>query len=301
MLLGQSGGRNSRRGKRMAGREIVKGARTAKPKFFLDTSVCIDVARGAISSSAWASLLAGATKNYQYCISPLTAYELIAGLATGADSHFDRNRQAVRILHAQGLGSYLKPLRTFMGKMLFGEPVETVAAPNIELWLEAVLRAKDRVALEGADLRLFHKGTWRTFGLKLKEINRQLRDIQEGYAERFRQFRSEKIPDLTPEVWARMVLDDLQQPVTDANRTIVLQSCDAAFRFDRVLFDYCKDANYDFAKHGAEIVDAEQLYYLCDATVLFVTEEKKLRKRVSDSPQSHRIMTVDEFVRHVMT
>jgi hypothetical protein len=269
----------------------------AKPKFFLDTSTCIDVGKGTIASSEWAWLFARATRKYQYCISPLTAYELIAGLATGADAHFDRNREAVRILHAQGRGSYLKPLRTFMARVLFGEPVETAAAPHIELWLEAVLRAKDRAALEG-NVRVPYKGQWRTFGLKLSEINRQLRDIQAGYAKRFRQFRSETIADLTPEIWAKMVLDGLEQPVTDANRKIVLESCDAAFRFDRGFFDYCKDPKYDFSKHGAEIVDAQQLYYLCDATVLFVTEEKKIRKRVSDSPQAHRIMTADEFGRH---
>jgi hypothetical protein len=268
-----------------------------KPKYFLDTSVCIGVSRGKIRADEWQRVSKEAQKQYRYWISPLTAYELVAGLATGEDKYYLQNRRAIEVLYASGQGRFLPQLREFMPKVLFGETavIPSAAKPDLDVWVRAVLRAPNRQTLESGSMRMQIKGKWRSFGLDLDDVNKQMRDIQKGYTSHFGTFRREKVPELTPQVWASMILTSLAKPETPDNERLVLERLDAAYRFDRVLFDFSVDPNYDFSKHGPEIVDAQQLYYLCDPEMFFVTSEKKLVNKLASSPQISQILTYEQF------
>jgi len=74
---------------------------------------------------------------------------------------------------------------------------------------------------------------------------------------------------------------------------LLLEGLDAAYGFQVHLWRFIRDPNYDFAAHGPEIVDAYQLYYLCDREMHFVTSERKLRNKVSESAQSTRILSFE--------
>jgi hypothetical protein len=86
-----------------------------------------------------------------------------------------------------------------------------------------------------------------------------------------------------------------EKEATRKNVELLLEGLDAAYRFQAHLWHFIKDPNYDFAAHGPEIVDAYQLYYLCDHEMHFVTSERKLRNKVSESPQGARILSFEEF------
>jgi hypothetical protein len=198
-----------------------------------------------------------------------------------------------------GEGHVLKALRGFMAKVIFDDDVGAVAAPDLELWMRAVLRARDRRMLESGRMRMLWKGRWRSFGLDLGNVNSQLRNVQQKYADQFREFQKKKLPLLTPKVWADMVLARLNKPMTSSNRDLILERCDAAYRFDKLLFELYKDPKYNPFRHGPEIVDAQQLYYLCDTEMLFITEEKSLKNKVIGSSQLPRILTFSELKERV--
>ncbi|MGA7884953.1 MAG: hypothetical protein WCA44_04360 [Acidobacteriaceae bacterium] len=70
------------------------------PKTFLDTQIVIDAGRGAISADEWSAAAGYLKVATRYCISPLTAGELIFGLERSGEKHFENHRRELQILIA---------------------------------------------------------------------------------------------------------------------------------------------------------------------------------------------------------
>jgi hypothetical protein len=68
----------------------------------LDSSVCVDVARGKISKEDWDKLREFLTRKCLYFVSPLTFIELIAGLGKGQDDYYCRNLDALNVPFGPG-------------------------------------------------------------------------------------------------------------------------------------------------------------------------------------------------------
>jgi hypothetical protein len=150
-----------------------------KPKLFLDTSVCIDVARAkVISASDWAGTWEKCKTRFGYCISPVTIYELVAGLAESDDAHFIESRKAIQVLYPTGPKSFLDLLSVFVPNTIFGENRRT--APSVDtafdLWIKAVLLSPDKTTLQSEKLRVGLKGR-SGLGLDLDSIRRSIRDF----------------------------------------------------------------------------------------------------------------------------
>lgn len=233
-------------------------------------------------------------KSYEYTISPLTVYELIAGLSGTSEGQFDGKKDAIRFLYPTGGKEVLSLLRAFIPKQLFNE--ERQLPPSVDtdfpLWLKAVLQAKTKASLQSGRLKVGSK----RIGLDLANINKQMRDVENGFAGLFTRLRAQKVPELTPNVWAEITLTAMRIPINPNNLQITIDGLDAAYRFAAGLWAFIKNPRYDFHKHRAELVDAQQLYYLCDPTIWFVTNEaRRIRNKLSSSPQSNRIITFDEL------
>ena len=266
-----------------------------RPILFLDTSVCVDVARDTIAPSQWASAWDRISHDYRYRISPLTAYELIAGLATGDAARFDENREALRVLFPPSRKKVLPDLRVFVAKSLFSEDlVPNPATPDIKLWLRTALKAPTKQALQTGNIRVGVAS--RPLGLDLQNINQQLRKHEDGFVKRFREFQRLQVPELTRDVWADLILKSYAKETTPTNRALVLHKLDAAYRFDLSIWNHAKDPKYNLLKHRTDLVDAQQLYYLCNPEVHFLTTDARLRNRVLNSTQSGRIMTLNSFL-----
>jgi hypothetical protein len=270
----------------------------SKPKFFLDTSVCIDLAHSAdASGNEWSCTWAIWRKRFRYCISPLTVYELVAGLADSDEAHFDESREAIRLLYPTGRKSFLDQLSVFVPNTLFGE--KRKAAPSVDtnfhLWIRAILRSPNKRTLQSGRMRIGPRPR-NGFGLDLGSIRKSIRDVQAGYARLFRSFQKSNVPDLTPRIWAEMILRQFGRPLSDSNVKLVLERLDAAYRFDSHLWGLIRNSAYDFSKHRGEMVDAQQLYYLCDSTIYFVTNDKRLKVAISKSSQSSRVLTYQDLL-----
>jgi predicted nucleic acid-binding protein len=267
-----------------------------KPKFFLDTSVCIDVTRGRIPRDEWQRVFRLLLSRYGYAISPLTGYELIAGLATGKQECFDRNREPLRVLYAAGRRQVLPTLKIFVPFQLFGERRRMNAStPNLDLWIRMVLRAKNRADLESGRMKIGAGN--RRLGLDLNNMNKQMRDIEDGYAKHFRKFAETQVPDLYPSLWADFVLREYDDEFRLRNRALVGCRTDAAFRFSSSLWQLAKNPSYRIDKYKSDLVDAQQLYYLCDDHLVFLTTDTRLKNKIAGSPQADRVLTWEEAQR----
>jgi hypothetical protein len=215
----------------------------SKPNFFLDTSVCIDVARAkSISASDWGHTWGQCKAKLRYCISPVTAYELVAGLAESDEAHFIESRKPISVLYPAGPKRFLDQLSVFVPNTIFGEvrkPADSVDT-NLDLWMKAILRSPDKATLQSGRLRVGLKGR-NGFGLDLESIRKSIRDIQAGYARLFLSFRKSGVHDLTRDIWAKMLLVKLGKAVNSMNVTTVLERLDAAYQFDRYLWRFIRN------------------------------------------------------------
>jgi hypothetical protein len=175
-----------------------------RKKIFLDTSICIDVARGIIPCADWLEVLRRMRGIFRYYISPLTVYELVAGLAHSDEEHFRQNKEAIRVVYPVGPKRLLDLLRAFVPNTIFSETrrLRYSVDTDFNSWIRAVLQAASKQALESGKLRVRH----RTLGLDLQSIDGKMRCIQGGFAAMFRRFRSKNVSALTREEWAQMVL-----------------------------------------------------------------------------------------------
>lgn len=262
-----------------------------KPKIFFDTSVCIDVARGKISSKEWEWMLHALLARYRYHISPLTGYELIAGLATGKSEFFHRNQEPLRVLYPVGRKQVLPVLKVFVPFHLFGETRKPApSTPNLDLWIRIVLKARNRGEVESGRMSV---GA-RKLGLDLADVNRQIRDIEDAYAKYFRKFAETQVPELTRELWADFVLRGYSDEFRHRNRNLVSPNTDAAYRFSTSLWQLAKDPRYNIEKYKSDLVDAQQLYYLCDENLTFLTSDTRLKNKIVGSSQADRVLTFQD-------
>ena len=91
------------------------------------------------------------------------------------------------------------------------------------------------------------------------------------------------------------MLRDLGKEIPDEHWGQIIDRFDAAYCFDRHLWNFIKNPSYDFSKHATELVDAQQLYYLCDSEMHLATTDKRLKNVVRTSLQSNRILTYDDL------
>ena len=97
----------------------------------------------------------------------------------------------------------------------------------------------------------------------------------------------------TPEQWASSILamNGYSALSVEANR--VASALESAYLFDLSLWDLAKNNTYDFLKHASDWIDSQQLYYLADPSIHFLTtDESTIRKRVAASSQAARILTL---------
>jgi hypothetical protein len=117
-----------------------------------------------------------------------------------------------------------------------------------------------------------------------------------AHTERLEQLRDGDLLRSAPETWATAVLGLIGIDANDKNRSKLLSVLDAAYHFDVSLWDLAKDKSYDFKDHDSDWLDSQQLYYLCDPAVVFVTKDSRIKKRSRKSAQTDRILLYSEFV-----
>lgn len=274
-----------------------------RPKLFLDTNVCIDVASGKICPAEWRRVQKHISTHYRYYISFITWKELLTKLSRGSDDYFERNKEPLRVLCGPAKRCFLPYPSVFAIRTALGiKNVARIYDPTlteeevVEKVTRAVIDAPNKTQLKyGIRDRTRKKGV---LSFDLDHFDTHENGPQKEYAEILQGIR-EGTTDDKPErkKWAAWILRPHGlTPYTDACEKLAV-ALDAAYCFTASLSKFAKDKGYDFKTHASNWDDTHQLLYLCDESMHFLTQDADFRNRTTNSPQSCRILTYREFAR----
>ena len=277
-----------------------------RPKLFLDTNVCINVANGNIPAAEWNRVRKHINARYRYYISFVTLKELLGRLARCADQYFERNKAPLRVLYGPSKRQFLPypsvfALRTVLGLHSVARKSETHSLSE-ELWagavLKAVLDAPSKAQLKvGIPFRQSTRHLMQRFDLD--DFDQHENKPQTEFADILQGIREDRHDMPEPMTWAAWILHYQKlTPYTD-QCVKLYTALDAAYRFTCTLSKMSKDEGYDFHAHATDWGDAVQLFYLCDESMYFLTQDQNCRNHTRGSSQAARILLYREFVKSV--
>jgi hypothetical protein len=268
-----------------------------RPKIVFDTQVISNVCTGVISRSEWDAVLKRMSRRCRYMISANTLYELLVGVANGDEGHFTENQNRIRILCEPPKRQFLPLVGDFVRSTVFRlQPRKLAFQPQrIKLWTDVLLTAETKQELlHGVTLsRLGHSDKRYRFDLSL--LAQQVEDGKHRHSGRLEELRQGKLRASTPEKWIQAVLRETGVPITPANTARLLAAVDAALHYDLSLYDMAKNHSYDFSQHNSDWIDGQQLLYLADPFIKFITSDRRIKVRTQRSTQVDRILNFEEL------
>ena len=268
-----------------------------KPRLFLDTQICIDIGKRVIDRRMWARVWRHITSNFQYVISPLTLCEVLTGVASGTDRYFNENREALRVLvPPNSQKRFLGLPAAFVLQTVLCHKIEAqgFAPKDFDTWVKVVLRAPNKHALEAGDVPLGVSST-QTYGFDSSLHVAQLSQGEHEHVQELHKLRNGILEIPSSLVWAAAILVRQGMKPSHEECQRVARSLDAAFQFDMSLYSHARTSNYNFEKHKSDWIDEQQLYYLSDPQVYFLTRDGRLREWTKASTQASRILDFDSF------
>ena len=268
-----------------------------RAKIVFDTQILDYVYRGSICPEDWNAVVKYISKNCRYAISANTLYELLAGIAKGDVNHFSENQSRIRLLCQPARREFLPTVGNFLRSKVFGLPPRKpdFQPKRLGLWTEVVLAAAGKSNLQSG-VALHKAGhSSKTYGFDLQLLLNQIEEGKQSHSERLEGLRHGELLPSTDDSWSRSILNFIDLPVTDANARKILAALNAAHLYEISLYEMAKNHQYDFRKHDSDWIDAQQLYYLADPSVWFITCDANIRFRTIDSTQRDRILSFDEL------
>lgn len=275
-----------------------------RPKLFIDTNICNYAADGRISADEWNRVRKYIGARYRYCISFITMKELFSKIARGNDEHWEQNKRPLHILYGPGERCFLPYPSCFAIRTVLGYPASrNNGSPNLsdEKWSEvnmrAVLRAGSKEQLNTGipsinQERLGHSFDLDHFDQHENEAQKTLANLLEG-------MRDGWIDRPEPNIWAAWILHQqgFESYAEDCQK--IVDALDAAYKYSTALSKFARNNNYDFRKPGNVTAwgDINQLFYLCDERMHFLTDDNDFTHRANGSSQANRVFLYEDFKR----
>lgn len=251
-------------------------------KVFFDTCVYLDAAKqaGGITADDWRFVNHYVQKHYRAQVSWTTLKELLCRLATCSDDYFVRNQNALKLAnrHGRAPGRFLEKPQIFAIRHALGIDVyprtDRSGRPNRshQKWAEGVLDAVFRAANRSELLngvRLGPKNIYGTFDLDdfaahEEEARSEFVQLSEGW-------RSGKVDEPRAITVAANLLHDSGVEPSTALSEKLSRALDAVNSTIKWFWNTSSDSGYSFERHKNDWDDIQQLYYLCDPLMIFVT------------------------------
>jgi hypothetical protein len=265
-------------------------------KVFFDTQICIRAASGRIPENEWARVTNHILSVAQYCISPLTLGEILLSIARGDEHYFESGKERLRRVYLNGKGTFFDFPRYFVADFL---GLKDKRPGNLEkefgFSVQVILLAQSRQELEKGVALPYLKG--QVARVRLDRFLREIEATQKRYVDWFSRLRGKSKTTITPEQWAApaMYLYGIEED--DVSKQRFIEALSASCQFDTALLDLARNENFDLRKNVSDLVDTQQLCYLCDPTVVFVTDDSDHRKRLCGNAQLSRIRTFADTLR----
>jgi hypothetical protein len=266
------------------------------PRLFFDTNICHKVTAGEIPPDIWENTVEALPQHFEYCISPLTALETVHSLTTCSPKFFDRNRARVMHLTAVRNRLWLDYPIPFQRTALTGLPTKNNWEIELNLTnLFAILRWVENKQDLDRPVSLPYMTDSFGFRTRLGDALAMFREIKDLYASRMeyaqgQEAKNRRRRDYIDDVFRVTGLVQTEERIAAAS-----EGLDAAFQFEYHLFSMLRSP-YNFRANTSDLIDAQQLYYLLDPTLHFVTGDDRLVGYVRKSAQANRIMTFSQLL-----
>lgn len=267
-----------------------------RQKIFFDTSICIAVGRGEIPAAEWQSIWKFVTRNFDYAVSPMTLSEILVGIGQGDEAHFEANRAPLRILCPHHRTEFLRmPLHFALENVLQDRRmVEGREPKDFRLHARVALQARTKSLLMSGGVFLPEVKT-HSHGLNLDFIVSSMNAGRNDGIDGLTKLRAGRLRRSDPVIWAQNLVGKLGKTITPEEGVRFSLRLDAAYRYEAASMDFAERGSYNFSKHGSDWIDAQQLFYLCDPVVHFLTRDSGFKRRVTGSPQRDRIIEYEDL------
>jgi hypothetical protein len=257
----------------------------------------MEAERGHIKQDEWALVSAYLKHATQYCLSPLTVGELLSALVNGSPRYFRQHQRRLRVLLSPGDQPEVFDFVPYFVAQQLGLNIERPARlednflESINLILEAP--SKDAL-LQGFS----HHGktSKQTMKIRIDRFAEEHAALMEKYIE-YMTFRREHNEFQIPrDVWASGFLKFYKVSGNVIALDEVAERLSANYEFEMFVCNLLRDEQYSISKHKSDLIDMQQLCYLCDPNVVFITKDSGFRKRIQNSPQASRITTFADLL-----
>jgi predicted nucleic acid-binding protein len=272
---------------------------TARPKLFLDTNICIDVASGTIAQDEWKKVRERIEEQYSYQISFITIKELLAKISRGSDEHFEKNKKALRVLCEFSRLEFLPYPAVFALRKVLRLTVSRrsqFSASEEELYetvCRAVLQCSGKTKLKAG---VPYPGKPRLlFRFDLDHFDQHENGAQTEHLRLLKGLQADSVDRSDPIELAAFLLRECGQVSDTESCTKLANALSAVHKFTRNLYELSNNKQANIEKRENDWGDLMQLYYLCDESMHFLTRDEKCWNQTRGSTQQRRILRYKEF------
>ncbi|MGA7796832.1 MAG: hypothetical protein WCA19_27715 [Candidatus Acidiferrales bacterium] len=272
---------------------------------YFDSQIIISVSDGVIPASAWKEVLEKLAGRYNYRVSFTTFMEIVNALAGGDDDHFGRNRKRLLVLTDVADCEFLPVPGQFIRTAVLGLPSERpqFAPEQLEkVWMPAIKQARDKKNLLFGDVVVASvpSGADLAVRIDLPSLRKEMEDGKKLWAEQLRVAKDGKKEMPPVGGYAAFILAfDVHAPRTQENIQRVSRALDAAYCHLAQIHHQSTKGAYKFENELQDWIDNQQLMYLADPDLMFVTADRRLMAKLSRSLDRHRVREFTEFAEDI--
>ena len=257
-------------------------------RLVFDTNVCGRIA----ASETKLDITKHLRREYRIAASANTIFELLLGVCRSKDDAFlDSDKERFRIAFGYGALGTATFLDHGLSFALWHGPKLRVAETSTG---NRLFGAYTKLVLQAKTLEQLRKTGVRWYGSKGRYLKCDVieDDIQNG-----KLFYSSDIMKPLPDAltWARDLATVIGLNLKNAQAKTLSDSLDGLYTYERWLRS-AVPSGFDPAKNANDRMDMNQLFYLSDPSVEFITAEVKIRQRIAASPQAKRVVLLNELL-----
>ena len=267
----------------------------ARHRLFLDTNICSRIAYQNLEKEA-AQVRRYIKTKYEYVVSPLTLTELLIKIGRGNEPYFEKNRKSLQVLIAdQNDPVFLDFPGSHLLRHILGRPAVAKFGPaDFNLWIKVVLQASTLADLQKGAVDI--GDTDLVFGLDFGVVDAQQQEGKDDHRRILEGIRDGSRNPASPLEWAADTLAQVGQDPKPEDCAKVAAALEAAYRFDQYLWKQAKNHSYDFRKHDSDWIDRQQLFYMLDQQVVFVTDDRNILQETKKTSQGVRILAFESLL-----
>ena len=255
----------------------------ARPRIFFDTNVC-----GKLTSSYKKHALpfmAEVRKRYRIAVAPTTVFELLRSFKPGTAAYFHQDQAKFRAcICGDDFPRYMELPVDFAMRRILGIPNANI--DESRQYVKAILKAGSQAEV----FKVFNPQKLATvFGEGVSQ-----------YAWWLENAKSHQHPFPSPEEWGVRWwsnYEGFKGPISEEQGASLGKGLTALYAYQKATFEKAQaNPNLKVEKRLGDRVDLQQLVYLLEPDMHFLTDDKDIKIRASASEQSQRILMLSELM-----